>query len=558
MSKSLLFGLLLFAVPATAAVIPEYANNSYTEHTLSRSEKKCIEEGYKITYANCTNQTAPADRCPYHDSYYRSCSQEQWCRNNNYTFLDKDCKLPTYPVKMCDNKYPMYRSCQEDIEKACKEAGFVSKETCQLTDKRCPYNADFGKCCDSCPDFSHELDKIPVGYVAEGETCTTCDGIVKTNITEAACEGFISCPFGPISAHTPSCRKGKTTLYATCKTPEMFCKEKGYLYTTCQKSEDFEICPEAENLKKCTVNCNKLAKELFPEAIIIADDATDPEIDADKVSVRSLFGQISTTCISNKRPEVTLNINAASAVVYKNLFDKNISNVNFTLNFETPETLSINGTLENVRIKITGNAPDCALRGEKLTAVGTVSLMNAANICADIDIREAAKFITTGNITGNVKMEKDSSLGIKGNLIGSLQTKSYAEVLIKGILKYVPEQNAPEEDKQIIFGCGSQAKISGGITAAASEITIKQRSSMDTPYIKITSTGAGSLHIQKYTKIQSTYDSTEYPLADNSDMSCDDKYLTKDEQTDLTLEPSNLMEDKWQCQTLTRQQLDCN
>ena len=60
------------------------------------------------------------------------------------------------------------------------------------------------------------------------------------------------------------------------------------------------------------------------------------------------------------------------------------------------------------------------------------------------------------------------------------------------------------------------------------------------------------------TKLTNFYEKTEYPLADNSDMSCDDKYLTKADNADLNLEPSNLMEDKWQCQTLTRQQLECN
>ena len=123
--KYILFAVLFTSLSAQASMLAEYAHNSYTEHELSRSEKKCIDEGYKITYANCTNQTAPADRCPYHDAYYRSCSQEQWCRNNNYTFLEKDCELPTFPTKMCDNKYPMYRVCKEDIAKSCEDAGYT-------------------------------------------------------------------------------------------------------------------------------------------------------------------------------------------------------------------------------------------------------------------------------------------------------------------------------------------------------------------------------------------------------------------------------------------------
>ena len=87
------------ALNAHAAVVPEYAANTYQNHELTRAEQKCLDEGYKITYANCSNQTAPADRCPHHDAYYRSCSQEQWCRNNNYTFLETDCKAPFYPFK---------------------------------------------------------------------------------------------------------------------------------------------------------------------------------------------------------------------------------------------------------------------------------------------------------------------------------------------------------------------------------------------------------------------------------------------------------------------------
>ena len=129
LSKFLLYSFLFWAAPVYAAVAPEYASTTYVEHPLTRSEKRCIDEGYKITYANCSNQTAPADRCPYHDAYYRSCSQEQWCRNNNYTFLADDCKLPTYPTKMCDNKYPMYRACQEDIDKA------VAQNTSDKLDK---------------------------------------------------------------------------------------------------------------------------------------------------------------------------------------------------------------------------------------------------------------------------------------------------------------------------------------------------------------------------------------------------------------------------------------
>lgn len=571
-NKSFLFGLLLLAAPAFAAMVPEYANNTYSEHSLTRSEKKCIEEGYKITYANCTNQTAPADRCPYHDSYYRSCSQEQWCRNNNYTFLAQDCKLPTYPVKICDNKYPMYRACQENVGKACQDAGYTSKDKCQLTEKRCPYNSDYGKCCDECPAFSHNIDNIPEGYIADGETCTTCSGIVKTNVIPAPCEGYASCQYGPLSEQTPSCLQGNKMLYTACKTAEMTCKEKGFLYSSCQSSEDAEECPELADLKKCTVNCYKLAVEMFPEADIVNENITDPRLDISKKNLRSLYGRISNACISNKRPEITLNINNDNLATYGNIFDRDISNVNFILNFETPAVLPINGSLNNVRIKITGNAPDCPLKGKEINVSGTVSLINAANTCADINIADSSKFITTGNITGNVNVGKDSSLGLKGNLLGSLKTRSYAEIYIKGILKYNDIANNTTDSESIVFGCNSRSKILGGIVADTSNVVIKQRAMLDVPYIKLISTSnnpdlantLSSVHLQKYSKLVSIYDNTEYPLVDNNDINCDDKYVihlgssVEAENQALTLEPSNLLEGQWKCRQLPRKQQECD
>ena len=572
LKKTILFGFLLFSTSVFASVVPDFATNTYNNHNLSRSEKKCIDEGYKITYANCNNQTAPADRCPYHDAYYRSCSQEQWCRNNNFNYLAQDCKLPTYPVKICDNKYPMYRACQENIEKACVDAGYTSQTKCQLTNVRCPYNDDFGKCCDDCPSFSHTLAEIPAGYVADGPTCTTCDGIVKTNVIEAPCEDFQDCIYGPLSQQTPSCLKGSKNLYSACKTSEMHCKEKGYLYSTCSSSEDPEICPEHNELKKCHTNCFKLATEMFPEADIFHSDETDPAIDLSKTNMRSLYGKLSNACTSNVRPEITLNINSNNLSVYADIFNRNISNVNFILNFETPAVLPANGTFENVRIKITGDAPDCPLKGTSINVSGVLSVIGASNICTDINVADSSKFITTGNVTGNVTLGKDASLGIKGNLIGFLKTKSYAEILIKGIIKYKDTANNSPDNESIVFGCNSRAKISGGIIAETANVVIKQRGILDTPYIKLISTSnnpdlhntLSSIHLQKYTKLLTTYDDAEYPLADNNDINCDDKYFThlgsavETENQETSLEPANQLIDKWQCRPLQRQQTECD
>lgn len=571
-NKSCLLAIMVFASPAIAAVMPEYATNTYTEHSLSRSEKKCIDEGYKITYANCSNQTAPADRCPYHDSYYRSCSQEQWCRNNNYTFLAQDCELPTYPTKICDNKYPMYRACIEDTAKACEQAGYTSKDKCKLTDVRCPYSSDYGKCCNDCPGFAHALDNIPAGYVADGPTCTTCDGVVKTNVIEASCDDYEDCVFGPLSPQTPSCLKGQKTLYTACKTSEMVCKEKGYLYSSCQPTEDSADCPEDSNFKKCTVNCYKLALELFPQSNIIKENVTDPTFDLAKTSIRSLYGQISNTCISEQRPEVTLNITEDSLAVYSGIFTQDISNVNFILNFETPTSLPIGGNLNNVRITVKGNTPECVFKGKSFNVDGTVSLVDVTNICSDINIASSAKFITTGNITGNVIVGKDASLGVKGNLIGSLKSSSYAEIFIKGILKYKDLSKDSIDSESIVFGCNSRSKIIGGIIADTSNIIIKQRSILDTPYIKLISTSnnpdlpssLSSIHLHRYSRIISVLGNTEYPMVENGDLNCDDKRLIHlgseiaAEESNISLEPSNLLEDQWKCVPATRKQQECN
>ncbi len=572
MKKIILLALMLVSETAFASVVPEYAANDYSKHELNRSEQKCIDEGYKITYANCDNQTAPSDPCPYNDTYYRTCSQEQWCRNNNYTFKEEDCELPSYPTKMCDNKLSMYRACQEDAAKACEEAGFTSKEKCQLTDKRCPYNSNYGKCCDTCPQFEYVLSEVPAGYIAQGETCTTCEGVVKTNVVEAPCDGYMSCQYGPLSAQTSSCLKGKNMLYSACKTSEMVCKEQGFLYSSCPETEDTLTCPENDNFKKCSVNCHKLAISMYPEADIIGEDITDPVVDVTKKSMKSLYGEISEVCKSNVRPEVTLNLNEKNLEMYANIFERDISDVNFILNYETPVSLSITGALNNVRITLKGEAPDCPLKGQSFNVTGTVSFVDVSNICANINIDDNSKFISTGNVTGDVNVGKDSSLAIKGNLIGSLKTKSFAQIYIKGILKYTDTQNTTADSESIVFGCNTQAKIAGGIVADTSNIIVKQRSVLDVPYIKLISTSnnpdlpntLSSIHLHRYSRTLSVLDNIEYPLIENNKMDCDDKYLlhlgsSLDEKSQTTtLEPSNLMEDKWQCRELDKQQLKCN
>ena len=569
---SLLLGFFVLSISANAAVLPQYATNNYTNHPLNRSEKKCIEEGYKVTYATCTDQTAPIDRCPHNDTYYRSCSQEQWCRNNNFTFLKLDCKLPTYPLKICDNKYPIYRTCQENISKACEDAGYSSPDKCQLTEERCPYNSDYGKCCNACPDFSHDITAIPVGFVAAGPTCTTCDGITKTNIIENPCEGHNFCQYGPLSDQTPSCIQGTQTLYTECKTVETHCKENGYTQTSCATTEDALICPEYRHLKKCQTNCHKVASSQYPDADIISQSSVNPMIDMTKNAIRSTFGQISPECTSQERPEVTLNITDKNYEIYSNLFDRNISNINFIINFETSLPLSANGTLENVRVVMKGDIPECPFQGNKLHIKENVNFINVDSVCADIEISESSKFTTSGHVIGNINMQKNSSLGIKGNLNGSINSQSYCDILIKGHLKNTLSDNSYSSNQSIVFGCSSRAKIESGIDIKTSDIILKQRAVLDVPHIKLTSTSdnpnltntLSSIHLHRYSRMLTVYDNTEYPLVDNNEIGCDDKYYTHLgsavdlSKNSITIEPSELLSNKWTCQELTRKQLECN
>ena len=560
------------AFSAHAAVVPEYATNTYQNHELTRAEQKCLDEGYKITYANCSNQTAPADRCPHHDGYYKSCSQEQWCRNNNYTFLETDCKAPFYPFKMCANKFPLYRICQENIEKACTEAGFTHKDKCQLTDKKCPFSPDYGICCNSCPNFAYTIDAIPAGYIAQGETCTTCDGVVKTNVIPAPCDGFLSCEFGPMSPQTPSCLQGKKMLYSACKTSGMVCQEKGYNSTSCPETYDSADCPENENFKLCMVNCKKQALADNPTADIFAQNSTDPTIDLTKTEIKSLVGMAEPSCQNQVRPEITLHINQKNMEMYANLFDRAIENVNFNLIFEEPLSLSANGKLNNVRITASGVLPECPFKAQRMEISGVVSFNDIPTLCSDFHINQGAKLLSSGSVKGDISMERDSALGLKGDLKGALKAKSYTEIFIKGSLEFKDELNSEKTSESIVLGCNSKAKVEKGVVGDTSSIYLKQWAVLDTPNVKLISTSdnpalpnfLGSIHLFKYAKLFSAYGDTVYPMAENTETGCDDKYYihlgsaSDTTKQSITIEPSNLLENQWQCQNLDYKQQQCD
>lgn len=561
---------------AKAAVSPDFFNNNQN-HELSRSEKKCIDEGYKITYANCSNQTAPADRCPHHDSYYRSCSQEQWCRNNNFRFLATDCKLPLYPLKMCDNKFPLYRACRENVIKACEDSGFVSQDSCKLTEKRCPYSPTFGICCGQCEDFSTQLKKIPDGYVADGETCTTCDGIVKTNIKPASCEGFQACTYGPMSAQTPSCRQADSILYTACKTADTICKEKGFIVNSCAATEDTIDCPENPAFKKCSTNCLKLAQSLYPEADIIGTNTVNPQLDLTKKEIRSLVGMSHPDCLNLKRPTVEINLNNRNLELYQDVFNRNLNNVNFKLNFEEPISFNANGTFNNVKISVSGNLSACPFNSQLTQVTGVVSFIGTPQLCMNFEVTPESKLLSDGSVRGNIKLGKDSSLGLKGDLNGSLRSGSYTEVFIKGKLEFNDPLNSEEDSESIVFGCNSKNKIVKGIVADTSSVILKQWAKVDTADITMKSTSdnlklpntLASVHLYKYAKLFSTYgndeNTTVFPLVENNnEQNCEDKYYihlgsaVNTQMQTIVLEPSERLDNKWECRKLRYKQQQCD
>lgn len=561
---------------AHAAVVPDFADNLYQNHELSRSEQKCLDEGYKITYANCSGQTAPTDRCPYHDSYYRNCSRQQWCLNNNYSFSYTDCKVPLYATKLCPNKFPLYRACVENTAKACMNAGFSSDEQCQLTDKRCPYSVKFGVCCDNCSTYSTLLNQIPVGFVADGETCKTCAGLVKTNIRPADCEGFENCRFGPASPQTPSCRSGYETFYSACKTADALCREEGFSDAYCSETEETLTCPHNPKLKKCRVNCLKLARKLYPQADIISEDVKNPVLDLTKKELRSLVGMDHPECKLSQRPVIDLNITEKTFAQYQDLFDRKIENVIIRLNFGDAKTFKANGSMHNVKIIFSGLFADCPLESRSTEISGLVSLADLPMMCSNLKIAPESKFLTTGSIRGNVTLGKDSALGVKGDLFGALQTGAYTQLFIKGRLEYNDKLNKSLYSESISFGCNSKNKIVEGIFADTANVFVKQYAKLDTPSISLKSVSNSTklpnslsgLHLYKFSNIFYTYGddktTTIFPIVENPDSTCDDKYYihlgsAADKSAQINVvEPANRLEDKWKCRSVDRKLQSCD
>ncbi len=557
---------------AKAALMPDPLSKP---HELSRMEKKCIDDGYKFTYYNCTGQNAPSAPCPDHKDYYKNCSQEQWCRNNNYRLKAEDCKAPEFPVKACDNQFPLYRSCHEDIKKACETAGYSHHTVCQLTDKKCPYSTEYGLCCDNCPGFDYPADNIPEGYVIDGATCKTCEGIVKAKIKEAACDGFQNCPYGPESADTPSCLSGKQRLYTACRDSAAYCRDKGYEQPFCKETEDEETCPENENFKRCTVNCFKLAKATYPNANVITGNVTNPELDPTKTAIRSLVGFTSAPqCSQSTRPVITLDLNEESYTKYYHIFNQDISDVDFILNFEKPFNLSFEGNLHNSNILFAGTLPRCAFEGGNAHLSGSVKFLKAPMSCMNATLDADSVFITSDGLTGNLIVGAGSKVYIGGDMTGALRTGSHTQTIIAGRLNYTDEFNASLDSPSLLFGCYSKNKVGKGILADTSNLVLKREAELNTPFVDLRSTSnmlqlpntLASVHLHSWAKLYYQDADATFDINYNEDgrKECPDKYYihlgSSEEGTGQhqVIQPSNLVTDAWKCQTLPPENLSCD
>lgn len=258
--------------------------------------------------------------------------------------------------------------------------------------------------------------------------------------------------------------------------------------------------------------------------------------------------------------------------MYGNLFDRSVENINFNLIFDEALPLSANGSLKNVKITASGNLPECPLTAQNIKISGIVSFNGIPTLCSDFQISQGAKLLSTGSVKGSIDMERDSALGLKGSLYGALKAKSYTEIFIKGSLQFKDELNSEEDSESLVFGCNSKVKIEGGIIADTSSIYLKQWTSLDTPSIKLISTSdnlqlpntLASVHMYKYVKLFNAYDETIFPIAENDESGCDDKYYihmgsaTDESKQSLTIEPSNRIEDQWKCKNLSYKQQQCD
>lgn len=70
-------------------------------------------------------------------------------------------------------------------------------------------------------------------------------------------------------------------------------------------------------------------------------------------------------CSKQQRPVIEININKKQLEQYQNLFEHDIENLAFKINFEESVSLPINGKLKNVKVTFSGKVPECPIKAKK-------------------------------------------------------------------------------------------------------------------------------------------------------------------------------------------------
>ena len=542
---------------------------------FDRIEQKCLDAGYTITEKNCSPQTSPEDACPYHEKYFKSCSQAAWCRQQGYTYVLTDCKLPSFAEDKCPNNFPLYKSCREDIPQACREAGYKSQDDCQLSAVKCPYSADYGLCCTNCEDYPLSIEDLPRGFVQDGEACHTCSGKIRIKIKPAACEGYVECPMGPETPDTASCLSGKKMLYKSCQNSEIKCHAAGFASRSCLESEDAELCPDDNSYMRCKLNCEKLARLTFPNAHLIKDDVTNPEFNPNMTEIRSYQSLDTPECRTAQRPIITLNLSSANIERYKNIFDQYISDVDFRISMQNEENLDFNGHLQNAQLIFSGNRPECIFNSGHGSLSGEVKIKGASSLCSDITLTPETKFFLAANLKGRLRTETGSEVYITRNMEGLLQTGSKSKLTINGKLIAEDLLNSTINHGSVILGCNSVNTVKQGIDLNTSNLILKSEAELDTPQINLISksdlltlpNSLSSIHLYPQSQITHNLDANNrLDIAENpdKDKTCYDKYFIylgssfDESMQKFSLQADDRMEKEWQCQDAPEENKICD
>ena len=211
----------------------------------------CGSLGYGVPAASCEDGMV-GNFCPYTSEFVDACLMpEEWCNKNNYAVSAEGCTLPAYPTGECPKSSSHFQKCEENISRACSEAGYtLACEIGMLPDAgtSCPYDAKYKPCiCNPCEGYNYTLSEATSqGYMA-GPSCNSC-GTVKYMRLPADCGSYVECDCGGIGA---ACWSGSKKMYASCQS----CCENRCTISYAERKEGILYEHETCSDKYCDVGC---------------------------------------------------------------------------------------------------------------------------------------------------------------------------------------------------------------------------------------------------------------------------------------------------------------